>query len=119
MTGSLKSFKQWDIFMFPFARERRHPAVIISNDETCQNEDQTELNALICTSAQVNRGPKSVEEVLDVADGLDWKTMVRCDRIYLLPKAAFGEKKGSVSRDRRHFIARKIVEVLRLPIHRP
>src|SRR6266404_6025864 len=31
--------KQWDIFMFPFSRERRHPAVIISNDETCQNTD--------------------------------------------------------------------------------
>jgi len=27
--------KQWDILMFPFSKERRHPAVIISNDETC------------------------------------------------------------------------------------
>lgn len=104
--------------MFPFTRERRHPAVIISNDETCQNSDLEEVNALLCTSAKVNRPPKTTEEVLDEADGLDWKTMVRCDRIHLLPKAHFQERMGTVSEDRRHLIARKIVEVLRLPIHR-
>lgn len=110
--------KQWDIFMFPFSRERRHPAVIISNDETCQNADIEEVNALLCTSARVNRGPKTTEEVLDETDGLDWKTLVRCDKIHLLPKSQFDDKKGSVTDERRHFIARKIVEVLRLPLHR-
>ncbi len=109
---------QWDIFMFPFTRERRHPAVIISNEEICLNPDLEEVNALLCTSAKVDRPPKMTEEVLDEADGLDWKTMVRCDRIYLLPKARFQERKGAVTDERRHLIARKIVEVLRLPIHR-
>jgi mRNA-degrading endonuclease toxin of MazEF toxin-antitoxin module len=104
--------------MFPFGKEKRHPAVIISNDETCQNPDIEEVNALLCTSAKVNRGPKMTEEVLDEADGLDWKTMVRCDRIHLLPKTQFDDRKGQVTEDRRHLIARKIVEVLRLPIHR-
>ena len=104
--------------MFPFSKERRHPAVIISNDETCQNPDIEEVNALLCTSAKVNRAPKATEEVLDETDGLDWKTMVRCDKIHLLPKAAFDDKKGNVTDDRRYLIARKIVEVLRLPIHR-
>jgi mRNA-degrading endonuclease toxin of MazEF toxin-antitoxin module len=110
--------KQWDIFMFPFSKERRHPAVILSNDETCENADILEINALLCTSATVNRSRKPTEEVLDEADGLDWKTMVRCDKIYLLPKAQFDDRKGSVTGERRHLIARKIVEVLRLPIHR-
>jgi len=55
---------------------------------------------------------------LDEADGLDWKTLVRCDRIYLLPKEQFDDRKGTVTEERRHFIARKIVEVLRLSIHR-
>jgi mRNA-degrading endonuclease toxin of MazEF toxin-antitoxin module len=110
--------QQWDIVMFPFAREKRHPAVIISNDENCQNPDIEEVNALICTSAKVNRTPRATEESLDEADGLGWKTMVRCDRIYLLPKAQFAERKGSVTEERRHLIARKIVEVLRLPIQR-
>ncbi len=110
--------RQWDVIMFPFSKERRHPAVIISNDETCQNPDLEEVNALLCTSAKVNRPPKLTEETLDEADGLDWKTMVGCDRIYLLPKAQFAERKGSVTAERRHLIPRKIVEVLRLPIQR-
>lgn len=109
---------QWDILMFPFSKEKRHPAVIISNQETCGNADIEEVNALLCTSVAVNRAPKPTEEVLDEADGLDWKTMVRCDRVYLLPKAQFAERKGSVTQERRHLVARKIVEVLRLPIHR-
>jgi mRNA-degrading endonuclease toxin of MazEF toxin-antitoxin module len=104
--------------MFPFSKERRHSAVIISNDETCQNPDIEEVNALLCTSAKVNREPKMTEEVLDEADGLDWKTMVRCDRIHLLPKAQFDDRKGSVTEGRRPLIARRIVEVLRLPLNR-
>jgi mRNA-degrading endonuclease toxin of MazEF toxin-antitoxin module len=104
--------------MFPFSQERRHPAVVISNDETCQNSDIEEVNALLCTSAKVNRQPKTTEEVLDETDGLDWKTMVRCDKIHLLPKARFDNRKGNVTEERRYLIARKIVEVLRLPLHR-
>ena len=102
--------------MFPFGKERRHPAVIISNDETCQNPDLEEVNALLCTSAKVNRSPKLTEVMLDESDGLDWETMVRCDRIYLLPKSKFQEAKGNVTRERRSTVARKIVELLRLPI---
>lgn len=104
--------------MFPCTTERRHPAVIISNDETCQNPDIEEVDALLCASAKVNRDAKPTEEVLDEADGQDWKTMVRCDKIYLLPKANFDNPKGRVTKDRRTLIARKIVEVLRLPLHR-
>jgi mRNA-degrading endonuclease toxin of MazEF toxin-antitoxin module len=104
--------------MFPFGRERRHPAVIIANDETCQNSDIEEVNALLCTSAKVNRQPKATEAVLDETDGLDWKTMVRCDKIHLLPKARFDDRKGNVTDERRYLIARKMVEVLRLPLHR-
>jgi mRNA-degrading endonuclease toxin of MazEF toxin-antitoxin module len=104
--------------MFPFSQQRRHPAVVISNDETCQNPDIEEVNALLCTSAKVNRPPKATEEVLDETDGLDWKTMVRCDKIHLLPKARFDDRKGRVTEERRYLIARKIVEVLRLPLYR-
>ena len=102
--------------MYPFDRERRHPAVIISNDESCENEDIEEVNALLCTSARVNRGPKLTEQVLDESDGFDWKTMVRCDKIHLLSKKKFEERKGTVTEGRRNLIARKIVEVFRLPI---
>jgi len=110
--------KQWDIFMFPFGREKRHPAVIISNDETCADPDLEVVNALFCNSARVSRPPKPTEELLDEGDGLVWLTMVRCDRIYLLPKAQFLERKGQVTPERRIAISRKIVEVLRLQLHR-
>lgn len=108
--------RQWDIVMFPFGEEGAHPAVVLSNDERCQNPDINRVNALVCTSAKVNRGPKPSEEVLDETDGLDWKTMVRCDQIHLLPKGQFRERRGAVSPLRRRTIARKLVEVFRLPL---
>jgi mRNA-degrading endonuclease toxin of MazEF toxin-antitoxin module len=108
--------RQWEIHLFPFEREKPHPAVIISNDERCLNEDLGYVNALICTSARVNREAKKNEIILNGADGLDWKTAVRCDVIYLLPKAEFEEQRGKVTPPRRIAIARKIAETLRLQV---
>ena len=107
--------RQWDIVLFPFREELPHPAVIVSNDERCENPDLEVVNALICTSAQLNRLPKKNEIILDESDGLDWKTAVRCDVIYLLPKAEFTGYRGQVSVARRAAIARKIAECLRFP----
>ena len=108
--------KQWDIYLFPFDEAGPHPAVILSNDERCANSDLEYVNALLCTSAKLNRGPKKNEEILDETDGLNWKTAVRCDVIYLLAKADFSERRGQVSMGRRRIIARKIAECLRLPM---
>jgi mRNA-degrading endonuclease toxin of MazEF toxin-antitoxin module len=108
--------RQWEIYLFSFREEKPHPAVIISNDERCVNEDLEYVNALICTSARLNRQAKKNEVILNAADGLDWKTAVRCDVIYLLPKPDFRERRGKVSVQRRVAIARKIVETLRLPM---
>ena len=108
--------RQWEIFLYPFEAEKPHPAVIISNDERCQNVDLDHVNALICTTAKLNRDAKKNEVILDDADGLDWKTAVRCDVIYLLPKAEFQDRRGEVTRTRRSAIARKMAESLRLPM---
>src|SRR5262249_50054037 len=102
--------------LFPFTEEKPHPAVIISNDERCLNHDLDYVNALICTSAKLNREPKKNEIILDSADGLDWRTAVRCDVIYLLPKSAFKGLRGKVTVQRRSAIARKMAETLRLPL---
>ena len=107
--------KQWEIYLFPFQEEKPHPAVILSNDERCGNKDYATVNALICTSVRLNREPKPFEALLDEADGLDWKTAVRCDVIHLLPKAQFQELRGEVSTRRRKEIAKKIVLSFRLP----
>jgi mRNA-degrading endonuclease toxin of MazEF toxin-antitoxin module len=108
--------RQWEIYLFPFREERPHPAVIISNEERCVNHDLEYVNALICTSARLNREAKKHEVVLNAADGLDSKTAVRCDVVYLLPKGEFRELRGKVSPQRRVAIARKIAETLRLPM---
>ena len=106
----------WGIYFYAFDEEGDHPAVIISNEERCQNSDLHYVNALLCTSAKLNRGPKKNEIILDESDGLDWKTAARCDVIYLLEKARFREMRGAVTTLRRKVIARKIVECLRLPL---
>ena len=108
--------RQWEIYLFPFQEEKPHPAVIISNEERCVNDDLEYVSALICTSVKLNREMKKHEVTLNAADGLDWKTAVRCDVIYLLPKTEFRERRGKVSLQRRVAIARKIVETLRLPV---
>jgi mRNA-degrading endonuclease toxin of MazEF toxin-antitoxin module len=108
--------RQWEIYLFPFREEKPHPAVIISNEERCVNDGLEYVNALICTSARLNREAKKHEVVLNAADGLDWKTAVRCDVVYLLPKAEFRERRGKVTPLRRVAIARKIVESFRLPL---
>jgi hypothetical protein len=108
--------KPWDIYLYAFDEEGDHPAVIISNEERCQNPDLEYVNALICTSAKLNRGPKKNEIILDESDGLDWKTSVRCDVIYLLEKSRFREMRGEVTQLRRKVITRKVVECLRLPL---
>jgi hypothetical protein len=106
--------RQWEIYLFPFRREQPHPAVVISNDERCLNDDLDHVNALICTSAKLNREPKANEIILNGADGLDWTTAVRCDIIYLLPKAEFLEQRGLVTTPRRVAISRRLAETLRL-----
>jgi mRNA-degrading endonuclease toxin of MazEF toxin-antitoxin module len=108
--------KQWDIVLYPFSDAGPHPAIILSNDERCENEDLEYVNALVCTSAKLNRGPKKHEIILDETDGLDWKTAVRCDVFHLLRKSEFTELRGRVSDARKRAIARKIAECLRLPL---
>jgi len=95
--------------MFPFSKERRHPAVIVSNDDTCQNPDVEELNALLCTSAKVNREPKTKPTVWIGKRWFAATGFIRC------PKRGSMTRRGMSPRNR---IARKVVEVLRLPIHR-
>ena len=90
--------------------------VILSGHERCASGDFTHVNGLLCSSARLNRELKRHETALDEADWLDWKTAVRCDFIYALPKGEFLERRGEVSRLRRAAITRKLIEGLRLPL---
>jgi hypothetical protein len=88
--------KPWDIVLYSFEEEGPHPAVILSAIERRENQDYETANALLCTSAKLNRGPKPSEVILDESDGLDWKTAVRCDVIYLLEKTDFRETRATL-----------------------
>ena len=108
--------KPWAIYLYPFQREQSHPVIILSNEERCENKDLEYVNGLLCTSVRLNRSLKKNEVLLDEADGLDWKTAVRCDFIYSLPKSDFAELRGQVSTPRQREISRKMIECLRLPV---
>ena len=109
--------RQWDIYLYPFKEEQPHTVVILSTDERCANSDLPSMNALLCTTVRLKRPTKGNEALLDEADGLDWKTAVRCDVIHLLQKANFRELRGRVSERRRAQITRAIIFSLRLPTH--
>jgi mRNA-degrading endonuclease toxin of MazEF toxin-antitoxin module len=108
--------KQWDIYYYPFT-EGSHPAVILSPDEICENADFPEVNVLFCaTHRPINRAAKTFEVILDESDGLSWRTAVRCHKLLFVRKEALARCCGTVSMPRRRAIARKIVEVFRLPL---
>lgn len=106
--------KQWEIRLFPFSDEGAHPAVVLSTDERCDDRSSTHVNALLCRSLRAARPAKKHEVILNGSDGLDWLTAVRCDVIHLLPKEQFLGLRGTVVRERRRAIARKLIECLRL-----
>jgi hypothetical protein len=108
--------RQWDILLFPFPEEQPHPVVIVSSDDRCQNPDLKYVNGLICTTVRLNRPAKLNEVLLDQADGLDWKTAVRCDFLHALPKAGFLGLRGRVSDPRQSQIMGHVMRCLRFRI---
>ena len=67
---------------------------------------------LTCTIMQpaTARAAQENETILDQADGLNWKTLCRCDLLFRLPKATLPTQPGTLQR--RHDIARKIIQGL-------
>jgi mRNA-degrading endonuclease toxin of MazEF toxin-antitoxin module len=103
------------IYLYSFEQERPHPVVILSNDELCANPDFRHVNGLLCSSLRVDRPLTRREMVLDEADGLDWRTAVRCDFIYALEKELLREKRGRVSELRQVELMRMIRFCFRWP----
>ena len=89
--------KQWEIYLFPFPENQQHPFVIISNDGICDNPAHAFVNALICQTVRPQSRPKKVNEVyLGPEDGLDWKTLVKCDYVHSLGKEDIISRVGRV-----------------------
>lgn len=108
--------RQWDIYLYSFEEEQPHPVVIVSNDELCTNNDIHYLNGLLCVSVRADRPLKRREAALDQANGLDWKTAVRCDFIHTLHKNRFRDHRGRVTETRQMELLRKMRFCFRWPL---
>jgi hypothetical protein len=102
--------KAWDIYTGDIFGP--HPVVVVS----CQPriDAKPQLVVLKCTSMKPGqeRQAKENETVLDEQDGLDWKTLCRCDLLFTVEKASLRNKRGTVTIERRRDIARKIIQGL-------
>jgi len=48
------------------------------------------------------------------ADGLDWETLCKCDVMYAAPKTELVKRRGTVTAERRHAIAKRVIRSLGL-----
>jgi mRNA-degrading endonuclease toxin of MazEF toxin-antitoxin module len=97
--------KAWDVFDYDFPWGR-HPAVIVSNDLRVQRKPDVVI--LKCSTQRATRQPVGLEALLDAEDGLDCATLVPCDVFFTVPKADLKNRRGSVTKERRRDIQRKI-----------
>lgn len=100
----------WDIYTGDLFGA--HPCVLIS----CQAriDAKPQVVVLMCTTMRPGqeRMPKDNETVLDQADGLDWKTLCRCDLPFTVEKSSLKNRRGQVTFERRKDIARKLIQGL-------
>jgi mRNA-degrading endonuclease toxin of MazEF toxin-antitoxin module len=69
---------------------------------------------LLCSTQRATRKPELHEALLDVADGLDWETLCKCDVVYAAPKSELVKQRGSVTPERRRAIAERVIRALGL-----
>ena len=89
-----------------------HPCVLVS----CQPriDAKPEVVVLGCRTLRpaTQREPRANEVLLDEADGLDLRTLCRCDLLFTVEKSQLGRRRGIVTPARRTEIARRIIQGL-------
>ena len=102
--------KAWEIYTADIFGE--HPCVLVS----CQAriDAKPEIVVLGCRTMRPasERMPRANEVLLDGADGLDLKTLCRCDLLFTIDKVKLGRRRGSVTLARRREIAQRIIQGL-------
>ena len=84
-----------------------HPAVIVSAQDRAAKKPLVEI--ILCSTQRASRAPNAGEVVLDLADGLNWETLCKCDLIYSVARDFLHTRRGLVSAERRREIVRTIV----------
>jgi mRNA-degrading endonuclease toxin of MazEF toxin-antitoxin module len=102
--------KAWEIYTADLFGE--HPCVLVSNQSRI--DAKPEVVVLSCRTMRPanEREPRANEVLLDEADGLDLKTLCRCDLLFTVEKNQLGRRRGIVTPARRPEIARKIIQGL-------
>lgn len=97
---------QWEIWTCDFAEMGPHPAVIVSHPDRVARASV--VNVLAASSQRSNRPARENEFLLNGADGLDWETLVKCDRMFLVEKDQLYNRRGIVAPARRFGLVRRI-----------
>lgn len=108
--------KAWDVFDYEFP-SGKHPAAVVSNDRRVAKKPDVVILACRTMRADTYRDPEETEALLDETDGLDWKTLCKCDLLFTVQKALLTHHRGSVAPARRGEISRKIIQGLALAGH--
>ena len=103
--------KPWEVWQCPFPWGD-HPAVIVSNAVRVARKPQIVVLSCQTMRPDTYRDPEDNESLLDEADGMDWKTLCRCDLLWTIDKSILKHRRGDVQTERRRDIARKIVQGL-------
>jgi len=98
--------KQWDIYTYD-PGYGSHPAVILSHPDRVDNKPLVEI--LVCSSQQANRPANPMEVLLDLADGLNWETICKCDLILSVNKIDLHQQRGQVTIERQRQIISTII----------
>jgi len=78
----MRPWEVWDC-SFPWGG---HPAVIISNAMRVELKPQIVVLSCRTMRRPSARDPVGCEVLLDEADGMDWKTLCRCDLMFTIDK---------------------------------
>ncbi len=103
--------KAWEIWQYPWPWGE-HPAVIVSNDLRVTQKPQIVVLSCRTMRPGTEREPEANEALLDEADGLDWRSLCRCDLLWTIDKSRLLFRRGEVQVERRRDIARKIIQGL-------
>ena len=100
--------KTFDIYTWqPPGWPEPHPCVIVSHPDRTTHKPDVEV--VICSTQTARRLAAQHEIILDLADGLDWETLCKCDLIYAVPRGELKHRRGNVSLNRRRQLVQTII----------
>ena len=95
----------WDVWECDLGHGS-HPVVIVSHLARAEGKEVVEV--LDCSTQRTARPAFPNEVILDVEDGMNWKTFCKCDLIHAVFKSDLTNHRGHVTAEGR----RRIVETI-------